>query len=56
MPMRLFLGTAQWWEPLLSLVILLATTLAAILIGSRIYANSLLRTGAKISIREALRG
>lgn len=56
MPMRLFLGTAQWWEPLLSLVILLATTLAAILIGSRIYSNSLLRTGAKISIREALKG
>jgi ABC-2 type transport system permease protein len=56
MPMRLFLGTAPWWEPLLSLVILLATTLAAILIGSRIYSNSLLRTGAKISIREALRG
>jgi ABC-2 type transport system permease protein len=56
MPMRLFLGTAEWWEPLVSLVILLATTVVAILIGSRIYSNSLLRTGAKISVREALRG
>jgi ABC-2 type transport system permease protein len=56
MPMRLFLGTAAWWEPLLSLLILLATTVVAVLIGSRIYSNSLLRTGAKISIKEALRG
>jgi ABC-2 type transport system permease protein len=56
MPMRLFLDTAQWWEPLISLVILLATTGLAILVGARIYSNSLLRTGAKISIKEALKG
>jgi ABC-2 type transport system permease protein len=56
MPMRLFLGSAEWWEPLLSLVILLATASLAIAIGARIYSNSLLRTGAKISIMEAIRG
>lgn len=56
MPMRLFLGTAEWWEPLASLAILIATTAVIILFGSRIYANSLLRMGARVPFREALRG
>ncbi|MDY7542279.1 ABC transporter permease [Cryobacterium sp. 5B3] len=56
MPMRIFLGTAAWWEPLLSLAILLASTALVILLGSRIYANSLLRMGARVTFREALRG
>ena len=54
MPMRLFLGTAQWWEPLASLVILLATCVLAIIAGAKIYDNSLLRTGARVSLKEAL--
>jgi ABC-2 type transport system permease protein len=56
MPLRLFLGDAQWWEPLVSLAILALTTVVVIAIGSRIYANSLLRTGARVKLREALRG
>lgn len=56
MPMRLFLGEAQWWEPLLSLVILLATCVVAIWIGAKIYENSLLRMGARVKLGEALRG
>ena len=55
-PMRIFLGTAEWWEPLLSLAILLATTLVVILLGSRIYSNSLLRMGGRVSLKEALQG
>lgn len=56
MPMRLFVGEAQWWEPLLSLVILLASCVAAIAIGAKIYENSLLRMGKKLTLSEALRG
>ncbi|TFC94767.1 MULTISPECIES: ABC transporter permease [Cryobacterium] len=56
MPMRIFLGTALWWEPLLSLAILLASTVVVILLGSRIYSNSLLRMGARVTFRQALRG
>lgn len=56
MPMRLFLGTAELWEPFVSLLILLATTGLVILFGSRIYANSLLRMGARVPFREAIRG
>ena len=55
MPMRIFLGSAQWWEPLVSLVILLGVTGAVIVLGSRVYSNSLLRMGARVSLREALR-
>ena len=56
MPMRLFLGEAQWWEPLISLAILIATCVAAILLGAKIYQNSLLRMGARVKLGEALRG
>ena len=56
MPLRLFLGDAQWWEPLVSLAILLATTVLVIVVGSRIYANSLLRTGTRVKLRDALKG
>jgi len=55
MPLRVFLGIAEWWEPLLSLVILLATTLAVISLGSRIYENGLLRTGAPVKLKDALK-
>jgi ABC-2 type transport system permease protein len=54
MPLRVFLGTAQWWEPLLSLAVLAMS--AALLIGlaARIYERSLLKLGARVSWREAL--
>lgn len=54
MPLRLFLGTAEWWEPLLSLGILAVTTVGLIAVGVRIYENSLLRLGARVSWREAV--
>ena len=55
MPMRVFLGTAAWWEPLLSLAILLVTTAVVIVVGSRVYANGLLRMGGQVKLREALK-
>ena len=55
MPMRIFLDSALWWEPLVSLAILLAATGVVILLGARIYANSLLRMGARVPLREALK-
>ena len=55
MPVRLFFGEAQWWEPLLSLVILVVCTYGVILLASKIYSNSLLRMGSRVSLREALK-
>lgn len=54
MPMRVFLGAAQWWEPVLSLVILIVSTIVVIGIGSRMYSNGLLRMGARVKLAEAL--
>ncbi|XPP26822.1 MAG: ABC transporter permease [Leucobacter sp.] len=54
MPMRLYLGSAQWWEPFLSLGILIVTIAVVIRIGARIYASSILRTGKRVKLGEAL--
>lgn len=55
MPMRLYLGEALWWEPLVSLAILVVTCVLAIVVGSKIYENSLLRMGARVKLAEALK-
>ncbi|MDQ1129778.1 ABC transporter permease [Microbacterium sp. SORGH_AS_0888] len=54
MPLRLYLGEAAWWEPVLSLVVLALTCVAAIWVGARIYSGSLLRMGARVRLLEAL--
>ena len=54
MPVRVFFGDAQWWEPIVSLVILLITCVAAIWVGAKIYENSILRMGARVRLKEAL--
>ncbi|MEV7973370.1 ABC transporter permease [Cellulomonas sp. NPDC089187] len=56
MPVRLFLGTAAWWEPLLSLVILGLSAWGVTAIGARIYERSVLRTGRRVKLSEALKG
>ncbi len=55
MPIRLFFNEASWWEPLGALVILLATCAVVVLIGAKIYENSLLKMGARVKLSEALR-
>lgn len=56
MPMRLYLGTAEWWEPIASLGILAVTITVVLWIGARIYSNSILRTGARVKLGDALKG
>jgi ABC-2 type transport system permease protein len=56
MPFRMFVSEASWWEPLLSLVILIACAAGVIMLASRIYSNALLRVGARVSLRDALQG
>ena len=56
MPMRIFLEQAQWWEPYLSLAVLAASAALIVGIGARIYENSLLRTGGRVTLAEALKG
>jgi len=56
MPLRLFLGNALWWEPIVSLVVLLLSCVAFIVLAARIYENSLLRIGQRVKLAEALKG
>ncbi|MDQ1082023.1 MULTISPECIES: ABC transporter permease [Microbacterium] len=56
MPLRMYIGDARWWEPVLSLLVLLAACVLAIGLAARIYRNSLLRMGARVKLAEALRG
>ncbi|MBP2436762.1 ABC transporter permease [Microbacterium amylolyticum] len=54
MPIRLFFNEAQWWEPLLSLVLLVATCAGIVTLAAKIYENSLLKMGSRVKLREAL--
>lgn len=53
-PMRVFLGTIAWWEPLVSLFILAVTTLLALLLATRIFERSILKSGPKLTWGQAL--
>jgi len=55
MPARMAAGAPEW-QVGLAVVLTLATIGAAIWLASRIYVNSVLRTGARVSLREALHG
>lgn len=53
MPVRLFAGEAQIWEPLLSLGLLAGTVVLIVLLASRLYSGSLLHTGGKVALKKA---
>ena len=55
MPISLFFNEAMWWEPLAALVIMLLTCVAVVALGGKIYENSLLKMGARVKLRDALK-
>jgi ABC-2 type transport system permease protein len=54
MPVRQAAGGAEWWEVVVSVVLMLASIAAIVRVGGRIYSGALLRTGGKVKLREAL--
>ncbi len=54
-PMRVYLQTQEWWEPYLSLAILVAFTVLVIGFAARVYERSLLKTGAMVKWRDAVK-
>lgn len=54
MPVRVLSGDAAWWEPILSLLILAAFAVVALLVGERAYRGALLQTGGRLSWKSAL--
>ncbi len=55
MPMRLAMGAVPVWQTLLSLGLALATVPLLVMLTGRIYRNGVVRTGARLRLREALR-
>ncbi len=55
MPMRLAMGPVPWWQVAVSLAIAVAAVPALVALAGRLYRNGVVRTGARVSFREALR-
>jgi len=55
MPGRMAMGVATTWQVVLSIVLALAAIAAITWLGGKVYANAVLRTGARVTLREALR-
>lgn len=55
MPARYALGVAPLWEVAISALIAVAAIAVVVRLAARVYENSILRTGARVGLREALR-
>jgi ABC-2 type transport system permease protein len=55
MPMRWALGVAPWWQATIALALTVALSALMLRFAGRIYRNSVLRSGARVPWREALR-
>lgn len=53
MPLRVLDGSAAWWEPFVSLGILMASAVVVVLVAERLYRRSLLQTQGRLSMRQA---
>lgn len=56
MPVRMFTGEPQLWEPFVSLGVLAVALVACVLVASRLYTGSLLQTGARVKLSRAWAG
>ena len=56
MPARMATGDAAFWQVLVAVALIVPTILAVNAGGARIYANSVMRTGVRVSLRDAWAG
>jgi ABC-2 type transport system permease protein len=56
MPVRYATGDVPQWQVLVAVVAMLVSVVAIVLLGGRTYERSVLRTGSKIRLLDALRG
>jgi ABC-2 type transport system permease protein len=55
MPNRIAMGAATWWDPVIAVIVTLATVAGLVRLGGRVYTRAILHTGATLSLREAWR-
>lgn len=56
MPIRIAMGTVESWEVVLAVGLSLALLPVLVWVAGRVYSGAVLRTGAKVRLRDALRG
>jgi ABC-2 type transport system permease protein len=56
MPLRIAGGDAAPWEVAVSLAIMLVSIVAVVVLAARLYEGAILRTGARVKLRDAWRG
>jgi ABC-2 type transport system permease protein len=55
MPGRIAMGATAWWEPVLAVVLTLATILGLVQLAGRLYTNAILHSGPALSLKDAWR-
>ena len=55
MPIRIAIGAAPAWQVALSLGLSVATIAILVVLAGKIYSRAVMRTGARVSLREALK-
>jgi ABC-2 type transport system permease protein len=55
MPLRIAGGNVAAWEVAVSLATMLVSIVAVVLLASRLYEGAILRTGARVKLRDAWR-
>lgn len=56
MPGRIALGAADWWEPVLAVVITLTAIAGLVMLAGRVYTSAILHGGPTLKLRDAWRG
>jgi ABC-2 type transport system permease protein len=55
MPGRIAMGATAWWEPVLAIMITLASITGLVQLAGRLYTNALLHSGPTLSLKDAWR-
>ena len=55
MPGRIAMGATAWWEPVLAVVLTLATIIGLVQLAGRLYTNAILHNGPPLSLKDAWR-
>jgi ABC-2 type transport system permease protein len=56
MPNRIAMGATTWWDPVVAVILTVATIAGLVVLGGRVYTRAILHTGATLSLGEAWRG
>jgi len=55
MPGRIAMGATAWWEPVLAVVLTLATIIGLVQLAGRLYTGAILHSGPALSLKDAWR-